>query len=136
MVDRPGLELPHRMSRGAAVAFLALAAAGCREPEQVTPEPAKKVTPSTSETAAPSPNPPSPTGPVASLPPVAAYGAPAPMPSLTASVSASTSATTPASGSVTAPRPVPTPSTPSMKPAYGGPPKVKVPVPLYGGPSD
>ncbi len=133
-----GLDLPHRMSRGAAFAFMALAVAGgaavagCQEPPQATPEPAKKIDEAkTTKTAEPMAS-------VSPPPAVAAYGAPAPMPSLSASTSTSVAPSTSVS---TPPRPAPTPTATAIptpaKPAYGGPPKPFVAPPskpLYGGP--
>lgn len=124
-----GPDLPHRMSRGAAYAFVALAVAGgCKEAPQATPEPAKKVDEATTtKTAEP------PASASVNQPPVAIYGAP-PLP-----LPPSTSASVAPSTSVSAPRPAPTPTaipTPA-KPAYGGPPKPVLPPmskPAYGAP--
>ncbi len=135
MHESVGPDLPHRMSRGAAYAFMALAVAGgaavagCQDPPQATPEPAKKIDEAKTTKSA------EPMASVSPPPAVAAYGAPAPMPSVSASTSTSVSPST----SVSAPRPAPTPTaipTPA-KPAYGGPPKPVLPPmskPLYGAP--
>lgn len=126
-----GPDLPHRMSRGAAYAFVALAVAGgCKEAPQATPEPAKKVDEATTTKTA---EPPASASASVNQPPVAIYGAP-PLP-----LPPSTSVSVAPSTSVSAPRPAPTPTaipTPA-KPAYGGPPKPVLPPmskPAYGAP--
>ena len=111
--DPAGVELPFRLSRGAAVAFVAMSLAGCTEPEVAKPDLAKKPIATSEPTPVPSPT----TTAVPQPPSVAAYGAPAPPPSTSPSPAPRPSTSTPP------PVPAPKPD-PVAVPAYGAPPPV------------